>query len=340
MVKAYRFHIEGMHCQSCVLLIERELSSAAEVSQVKAVLHRHEVSLEADFGDKTLEHVAVDLNTVLKPHGYTLVLNRPRHQAKWSDFKLAGPLALVLVVLFVILQKLGVVNLLNTSEVSFGTAILIGLIASVSTCMAVVGGLVLSVSANFAKSNDKVRPQILFHLGRLISFFVLGGVIGALGAVFQLNTMATFILSLLVGLVLIILGLNLLDLWPAAKRFQLTMPGWVGNQVHNLKDFNHTLTPLVLGIVTFFLPCGFTQSMQIYTLTTGNFLTGALTMFFFALGTLPVLLLLSFGSLAIHKKSKLSLFFKTAGLVVIFFGLVNIINSLAVVGLIPPLINF
>lgn len=336
----YTFHVEGMHCQSCVVLIERELSETEEVSQVKAVLHRHEVNLEADFGDKTLEHVAADLNTVLQPHGYVLAIDKRRHQARWADFKLAGPLALVLVILFIVLQKLGVVNLLNTSEVSFGTAALIGLIASVSTCMAVVGGLVLSVSANFAKGNDKVKPQVLFHLGRLISFFILGGVIGALGAVFQLNVLATFVLSLLVGLVLIILGINLLDLWPAAKRFQVTMPGWVGKQIYNLKGFNHTLTPLILGIVTFFLPCGFTQSMQVYTLTTGSFITGALTMFFFALGTLPVLLLLSFGSLAINNKSKLSLFFKTAGLVVIFFGLVNIINSLAVVGIIPPLINF
>jgi sulfite exporter TauE/SafE len=107
-----------------------------------------------------------------------------------------------------------------------------------------------------------------------------------------------------------------------------------------VKKLNHTLTPVLLGIVTFFLPCGFTQSMQLYTLTTGSFLTGGLTMLVFALGTLPMLALLSFSSLSIQDKAKSGAFFKTAGLVVIFFAVFNLINSLVIIGLIPPVFNF
>ena len=59
------------------------------------------------------------------------------------------------------------------SKVTYGTAFVIGLIASVSSCMAVVGGLVLSISATFAKDGDRIRPQLLFHIGRLISFLFL-----------------------------------------------------------------------------------------------------------------------------------------------------------------------
>jgi sulfite exporter TauE/SafE len=80
--------------------------------------------------------------------------------------------------------------------------------------------------------------------------------------------------------------------------------------------------------------------MQIYTLTTGSFMSGALTMFVYALGTLPVLAILSFSSLTIHTKARSSIFFKTAGLVVIFFGLFNLHNSLVVAGIIPSLISF
>jgi sulfite exporter TauE/SafE len=206
--------------------------------------------------------------------------------------------------------------------------------------MAVVGGLVLSMSANFAKEDDKVRPQVLFHLGRLASFFILGGVIGALGSTFQLGTIGTFILSFIVAMVLLILGINLLDVFPWAKKLQPTMPNFIGKRVHGLKNINHTLTPLLVGVATFFLPCGFTQSMQIYTLTTGNFLTGSLIMFSFALGTLPVLSLLSFSSLGIHKKAQSGIFFKTAGLIVIFFGIFNLINALVGAGIIPPIFSF
>ena len=101
-----------------------------------------------------------------------------------------------------------------------------------------------------------------------------------------------------------------------------------------------TFTPLLVGVATFFLPCGFTQSMQLYTLTTGSFLQGGLTMLAFALGTLPVLALMSFSSFSVQTSGKKGIFFKTAGLIVILFALFNIINSLAAAGFISPLSNF
>jgi sulfite exporter TauE/SafE len=229
--------------------------------------------------------------------------------------------------------------LVNASEVTYGTAFLIGIIASVSTCLAVVGGLVLSLSASFAKEGDKIKPQLMFHVGRLVSFFLLGGLIGLLGSAFQLEQTASFILSLLVAVILLILGINLLDIFPQVKKLLPTLPSFIGKKAHGLKNLNHSLTPLIAGIATFFLPCGFTQSMQLYTLTTGNFLSGALTMLAFALGTLPVLSLLSFG-FGLSKKTPSGIFFKTAGLVVIFFGLFNLINALAGAGIIKPIFNF
>lgn len=334
------FHVHGMHCQACTLLIESELQEQAKIEQVKVNLHRHTVEVHGDFGDQTLAEIAETLSSLLLPHGYTIALEKKAPQAKWSEFKIALPIALGFVALFILLQKLGIINLVNTSQVGYGTAFLIGVIASLSTCMAVVGGLVLSMSATFAKNNDRVRPQLMFHGGRLVSFFILGGMIGAIGSSFALNTAATFILGLLVGLVMLILGLNLLDIFPWAKKLQPAMPKFIGRHVHGATKFNHSLTPLLVGVTTFFLPCGFTQSMQLYTLSTGSFWAGALTMFSFALGTLPVLALISFSSFSIQNHAKAGIFFKTAGLIVILFALFNLINSLVIIGLIPPIFNF
>jgi sulfite exporter TauE/SafE len=80
--------------------------------------------------------------------------------------------------------------------------------------------------------------------------------------------------------------------------------------------------------------------MQIYTLTTSNFLKGGLTMLAFALGTLPVLALLSFSSLGVQKRAQSGIFFKTAGLIVIFFAIFNLINTLVGAGIIDPVFNF
>src|SRR3989344_1734943 len=290
MLKKYTFHVNGMHCNSCVILTESELKEVSGVSYVKASLKNLSVEVAGDFNDKEPGNVAQELSEVLKPYGYTLSLEKQNHSAGWSDFRIAIPIALAFIAFFIILQKLGIVNLINASKVSYGTAFIIGLIASVSTCMAIVGGLVLSMSANFAKEDDKIRPQVLFHVGRLASFFILGGAIGVLGSAFQLGATGTFVLSLIVAIVLLILGINLLDIFPWIKKLQPTIPNFIGKHAHSLRNINHTLTPLLVGVATFFLPCGFTQSMQIYTLTTGSFLTGSLIMFTFALGTLPVLL--------------------------------------------------
>lgn len=339
-MKTLTLHVTGMHCPACPVLIESELQDLPEVSHAKASLKNNYVEITGDFGDKTLEHVARDLSAVLKQHGYTLSQEKQRHSVQWQDFTLAIPIAGAFIALFIVLQKLGIVNLVTTSNVTYGTAFVIGLIASVSTCMAVVGGLVLSMSANFAKEGDKIKPQLFFHVGRLVSFFVLGGAIGALGSAFQLGATGTFLLSFVVAIILLILGINLLDVFPWVKKLQPTLPSFIGRHVNELKGVNHTLTPVLLGVATFFLPCGFTQSMQIYSLTTGSFWTGALTMSAFALGTLPVLALLSFSSLSIHTKARSGVFFKTAGLVVIFFGIFNLINSLVAAGLIAPLFSF
>ncbi len=257
-----------------------------------------------------------------------------------KEFQYAIPIALLFVIGFLLLQKIGLVNLINADKFSYGTAFLIGIVASLSTCMAVVGGLVLSMSATFAKSGDKIKPQLLFHVGRIVSFFLLGGVIGVLGSTFRLNPITTFILSFAIGIVMLILGINLLDVFGWAKKLQPAMPRFISKHAYGFFELNHRFTPLLVGIATFFLPCGFTQSMQLYTLTTGNFWVGGFTMLAFALGTLPVLSLISFSSFSVEKSPKKGIFFKTAGLIVILFALLNLASSFVAIGLIPPILNF
>lgn len=340
MEKTYTFHVAGMHCKSCVLMTESELCDVPEISRAKTSLAKNSVEVTGDFGDKSQEMIAEELTRVLAKNGYSLSAEKIMPQKKWSDFKVAVPIAIAFAILFVVLQKLNIVNLVDTSTVSYGTAFIIGIIASLSTCMAVVGGLVLSMSATFAKDGDKIKPQILFHTGRIIAFFVLGGVIGAIGSAFTLSTNATVVLGIILGLVMLVLGINLLDVFGFTKKLQPSMPKFISQRALSLTKLNHRLTPVLIGVATFFLPCGFTQSMQLYTLGTHSFLTGGLTMLAFAVGTLPVLALVSFSSLSIHKSSQAGVFFKSAGLIVILFALFNIINSLVVIGFLPPVFNF
>lgn len=340
--KKYTFHIEGLHCKSCVILTESKLNELPNVKNAHTDLRENTVTFEGDFGDGGESEIADEFSAILIPHGYRLSIEKKQNtdSKNLRDFKIAITITVGFIVLFVLLQKLGIVNILDVENVSFGTAFLVGIVASLSTCMAVVGGLVLSMSATFARGGDKVKPQILFHIGRIVAFFILGGVIGTAGGVFSIGTTSTFVLGLIVGLVMLALGVNLLGIFKGAKHFQISMPKFISKHAFEVSKLNHSLTPLIVGVATFFLPCGFTQSMQIYTLTTESFLTGGLTMLSFALGTLPVLAMVSFSSFSIKDSKKSGVFFKTAGLVVIAFAVLNIINSMVVIGIIPPIFNF
>jgi sulfite exporter TauE/SafE/copper chaperone CopZ len=331
------FQVGGMHCQSCERLIEMELRAAPTVTAVTASLAQHTVEVTGDFGGLADEAILGQLNPLLQKHDFALSLEPARRAVKWTEF---APVALALMTAFLCAQKLGVGKLVDTSQMGYGVAFFIGIVASLSSCMAIVGGLVLSLSAYYAQQRERVRPQLLFHAGRLGSFFVLGGVAGAVGSIFRFGPFGAMVLGLMVGGVMIVMGIGLLKIFPWAARFQAILPRSLGERIHALQGRRAKVMPLVLGAATFFLPCGFTQSMQLYTLTTGSFLAGALTMFSFALGTLPVLALLSFSTLGARGRRPSGVFFKTAGLLVVFFGMYDILNSLVGYGLIPPIFNF
>ena len=335
MIEKRTFFVRGMHCKACPVLVESEVGELPGVASVRADLGKQCVEISGEFEGKREEDIVKEVNAVLKPHGYRISNEKSVETKKWSEFVWAAPIALGILALFIILQKIGIVDRLHAVEVTYGTAFLIGIVASLSTCMAVVGGLVLSMSATFAKEGDKIKPQILFHGGRILSFFIFGGVIGAVGSAFTLTSFTTFLLSMIVGVVMLLLGVNLLDVVPWTRKMQLGMPKFIAKRVQSVAKWNHSLTPFLVGGVTFFLPCGFTQSMQIFALSTGSFWQGAMTLLAFALGTLPVLLVLSFGSLGI-KPSGSGIFFKTAGLVVIAFAVFNLWSGLAAMGFVEP----
>jgi sulfite exporter TauE/SafE len=250
---------------------------------------------------------------------------------------------LFLMALYLAFKGLGLTNINfspNLSSPSWGLIVLIGLVAGFSTCMALVGGLSLGLSAKFSENHptatpaEKFRPHLFFVLGRIISYTLLGGILGLLGTVFQFSAFANGILTLLVGAVMLIMGLQLINIFPRLNKFKLALPKSIGrglglSQKH--KEYSHKRA-MAMGALTFFLPCGFTQAMQLYAISTGNFFFGALVMGLFALGTAPGLLSVG-GVTSLVRGSFKGRFFKVAGLAVLFFALFNLNNGYTLAGL-------
>ncbi|MDQ3076393.1 MAG: sulfite exporter TauE/SafE family protein [bacterium] len=336
-MKKYTLHVSGTHCASCKILIEDILKEQDVVRTAEVNLKNQTVSVES-YRDVTEEELAGILTEKIKSHGYTLsrekvVLEKQKDDVIWT----ALPIGLTFLILFFILQKSGILNLGIGGSVTPATSFIIGLIASVSSCLAVVGGLVLSLSVKVSQDGDNVIDKknfTLFHLGRILSFATLGGMLGAVGNTIGVNFTFTAILGIVASVIMLLLGLNLVGIFAKNK---VTLPTGVFNFFRRIE--HKTLTPLIIGFATFFLPCGFTQSMQVSALSSGSFMSGMLIMLMFALGTLPVLALLSFGSASFAHSRYAPLFFKSAGVVVIGLGLFALLSGLAGLGVLPPLFN-
>lgn len=334
-MKIHPFHVTGTHCESCKFLIEDTLNKQSFVENVRVNLKRKIVELDTD-SDKSLQELAQILSEKIKSHGYSLSEERPPREIE-SDSVIwkALPLGLVILISFFLLQKSGVLNFGFGGKPTPTTAFFVGLIASVSSCLAIVGGLVLSLSAKLSQANENAtKTFLLFHLGRLGSFTILGGLLGVAGKLIGINYTVTTILGLFASLVMILLGLNLLGVFVKSK---FTLPSGIFHAFQRIEK--GALTPLVVGFGTFFLPCGFTQSMQVVALSSGSFVAGLLIMGSFALGTLPMLVILSFGTSSFAQSKYAPLFFKSSGVVVIGLGIFAFASGLAALGIISPIFN-
>lgn len=334
-MKTYTFHVSGTHCASCKIFIEDTLNEQIGIDRASVDLKREIVSIDTTL-DESQHKLAEILTEKIRHNGYSISIEKKYEEKKdngviWQ----ALPIGLAFLALFFFVQKSGILNLGIGGQTTPVTSFIIGLIASVSSCLAIVGGLVLSLSAKVSQDNvSDTKTFTLFHIGRLVSFAVLGGVLGALGSAIGINFTFTSILGLLASIVMLLLGLNLVGVFAKNK---IALPSGIFNFFRRIE--HKTLTPLILGFATFFLPCGFTQSMQVSALGSGSFMAGLLLMLAFALGTLPMLVLLSFGSASFAHGKHAPLFFKSAGVVVIGLGLFALLAGLAGLGIINPLFN-
>lgn len=334
-MKTLTFHVSGTHCPSCKIFIEDTLNEQIGIDRTQVDLKKEIVTIETTL-DESQHKLAEVLTEKIKHNGYSLSVDKKQKEQKdagviWQ----ALPIGLALLAVFFIIQKSGVLNFGLGGTVTPATSFIIGLVASVSSCLAVVGGLVLSLSATV--SQDSVRdtkPMILFHGGRLLSFALLGGVLGAIGSAIGISFTVTAILGIIASTVMILLGLNLVGVF---EKSMIALPSGVFNFFRKVE--HKTIAPFLVGVGTFFLPCGFTQAMQVAALSSGSFISGLLIMGAFALGTLPMLALLSFGSASFAQSRHAPLFFKSAGVLVIGLGVFALLAGLAGLGFIDPLFS-
>jgi sulfite exporter TauE/SafE/copper chaperone CopZ len=335
-MKQLTIPIQGMHCRSCELILENKLSAVSGVRKV-SVSHTRG---SADIFYHDQEPANQLLASAITQAGYRIgdPKKLPWFSRNADDYIYAAVGASMIVLLYLLFRLSGAADTLAHVAGSLGaaTALTTGLVAGVSTCMALVGGLALGLSARHAELHpeatalQKFRPHLFFNAGRVIGFAILGALIGWLGFVLQPSPNFVAALTVAVSLVMLFLGLKLIKIFPVLTDKIITLPKSLARFLGIKKDtraYSHT-GAFITGALTFFLPCGFTQAMQLYAISTMNARQGALIMFLFALGTTPGLL--GIGGLSAAVKGRFAkLFFAATGVAIITFALYNINNARA-----------
>lgn len=298
-----RMRIGGMTCVNCQNKIERKLKNTAGVQKA-------DVSYSTGTADITYDSDIIgakDLIAVIERLDYQVL---PEEKKNGTDSGRMIGLLVIIVALYFLLQQFGILNLLVPSQLAdtkmgYGMLFVVGLLTSVH-CIAMCGGINLSQCIGQTGGGGEGRsvlssllPSFLYNLGRVISYTVIGFLLGLAGMLAGggsgtgLPALFQGILKLAAGVIMVIMGLNMLGIFPWLRRFNLRMPAFLVEKLGKKKLAGQR--PLVVGLINGLMPCGPLQSMQIVALASGNPLAGALSMLLFSLGTVP--LMLGLGSL-------------------------------------------
>jgi len=207
-----------------------------------------------------------------------------------------------------------------------------GLTTGGLSCLALQGGLLASTLVEEQTKAARIRGITLFLAAKLISYTILGIILGIIGSAFALTPKMLGSLNIFIALFMLGVALETLKVHPIFRIFLLQPPKFLRKLVYAKEDQKGDFAAIILGLFTILIPCGVTQAMMALAVSSGNFLTGGLTMFFFVLGTIPVFFILAYFATQIGEKSK-SIFYKVVAIFLIVLSIYTFYHGLRLMGI-------
>lgn len=321
--------VTGMTCAQCEKIIQKSLKG-------------HEGVLHASVSFKT-NHVEViydpdlmsrdGIVSIIEHCGYEVKsLNSNKTDKEQTSLKTIG-MAVFLVALYLIISNTIGFNTLPEVQASMGYGMLfvVGLLTSIH-CIAMCGGINLSQCMQPIATDGPrsvYKSSLLYNSGRVISYTVIGAIVGALGSVISFAGPAKGLVALLAGGFMILMGINMMGLVPSLKKYNLQLPSGLRQLFLGKKQQRG---PFIVGLLNGLMPCGPLQTMQLYALGTGSALTGALSMLAFSLGTVP--LMFGFGAISsLMSRNLTKTMMKISAMLVIVMGMVMFQRGAALSGI-------
>lgn len=331
--KKITLSIEGMFCLNCKNRIEQKLNKTKGIFSASVSFEKNTAQISYYIEEISLN----EIKEVIKALGYTAKDSKDFKKRIITNIFLLA----IIIFLYYLLQHFNILNLLVPSKLAdssmgYGMLFVTGIFSSFH-CISMCGGINLSQSISAVQTKAKISKEpFLYNFGRVISYTTVGFILGAVGMFITGGTgmgLPLFfqgILKIFAGLFMLIMGMNMLNLFPKLRVFQSKLVSKL--KIDGLKKRFTGKGSFIVGILNGFLPCGPLQSMQIIALGSANPIFGALSMFMFSLGTVP--LMLSFGALvSFLGKLKLQILLKCGAVLIVVLGISMLSQGITLSGL-------
>ncbi|WP_372994362.1 sulfite exporter TauE/SafE family protein [Lutispora sp.] len=313
-IKREKIKVYEMTCTSCENRVERAIKKLNGVLYAKA-------NFSEQFAEVEYDDELCNLNKIkdaIKSSGYSTQGS--------NDYKFMGILIIAVGIVLLGLKTNGFDMEEKLANASYAVLFLVGVLTSIH-CVGMCGGIMLSQSLSRKGENkfEAIQPSLLYNLGRVIAYTILGGIIGALGSVISLSITAKAAMQIFAGVFMIMMGFNMAG-FSAFRKFHIKLPHFA------CKAKSKSGSPFIVGLLNGLMPCGPLQTMQLFALGTGSPLKGALAMFMFAVGTVP--LMLTFGALSgLLSRGYTKKILKFSGVLIVILGLIMGNRGLALAGI-------
>lgn len=324
------FTAKGMHCTNCETTVERAIRRLPGIHKVNADYGSETVEVSFDPGKTDLFSIlrAVELK------GYDCILT-PKSQRFRDGLKKFAEILLGFAGIGLIFY-LGIwlehsQNLPRLDQhLSHGMIFVVGFLTGFH-CVGMCGGLIVGYTVRNPRSpQHHGLSHLAYGLGKTVSYTVLGAAFGYLGSLITFTPAISSATAIAAGAFLVIFGLNMLHLFPHLRIFGFRMPVFLSRFIH--AEYRKHKSPFVIGLLNgLMIACGPLQAMYVMAAGTGSMTEGAITLFLFGAGTLPLLMGFGFlASLISHKAT--DRFLQASGALVVALGLVMLNRGLVLNG--------
>lgn len=315
-------YVQGMTCTHCENKIHTLLNQLGVVNKSEVSASKNEVYI---YHEAPLPFDQIKM--LISEAGYN-VIKQKESSSRQTLFLI---LSLVLLSLLVLRyeNQLSFEFIPNIRQsMGYGTLFIVGVLTSFH-CVAMCGGINMS-QCNKYTSGSSLKPSLLYNTGRVLSYTFIGGLIGGLGTVVSFSGQSRGYVTIFVSFIMILMALRMLKL----LHIRLPLPN-VNKLFTPIRKKLLNKGPFIVGLANGFMPCGPLQSMQLYALGTGSLLIGALSMFYFSLGTFPLMFGLGFISTLLTTKFTNKVM-KYSGLAILLLGVSMFSRGSSLAGFILP----